>query len=386
MNWRVGALGPIAAVQWASVLPIAVLATGGLVGVLAAQETAPEVGDSTPQTASTLIPLPAIFYTPETGTAFGAAVAYFWYPDPTVEPTKRVQPSSLTLLGVYTTRKQIIVNAGADLAIGATHRITGIVDYLKFPTKFWGIGNDTPEAAEEDYTPRTVMLRGEYSWEARPGWRFGGTLQAGYRSLSELDPGGQLIGGTVPGSEDGWITGIGAVVSRDTRPSTVYPLSGLWIQLRGQWHDRVLGSDFEFVALTADARGYASVAGEHVLAVRVLAEGITGTPPFDVLPQIGGDMLLRGYYQGRFRDRTLLAAQVEYRSPFVWRFGLVGFAAAGQVAPDLQSLGTDRFKPAVGVGLRIRLVEATGLSIRADYGWGLEGGSSGFYLNVGEAF
>ena len=30
--------------------------------------------------------------------------------------------------------------------------------------------------------------------------------------------------------------------------------------------------------------------------------------------------------------------------------------------------------------------QATGLSIRADYGWGLDVGSSGFYLNLGEAF
>jgi outer membrane translocation and assembly module TamA len=117
-----------------------------------------------------------------------------------------------------------------------------------------------------------------------------------------------------------------------------------------------------------------------------LAQAVTGTAPFDLLPQLGGDVLLRGYYQGRFRDRTLLAGQVEYRSPLVWRLGLVGFAAAGQVAPEFGAMGFDRFKPAVGVGLRIRFVKATGLSIRADYGWGLEGGSAGFYLNVGEAF
>jgi outer membrane translocation and assembly module TamA len=358
----------------------------GSAGALTAQDGEPAAPDSTPGTSSTLLPLPAIFYTPETGTAFGAALAYFWYPDPLAQPDRQVQPSSLSLLGVYTTKKQIIVNAMADLAVGETHRVKGVLDYLKFPTKFWGIGNDTPESAEEDYTPRTVMLNGEYLWEARRGWRFGGTVQAGYRTLTELDPDGQLVQGTVPGSEDGWVAGMGVLASRDTRPSTVYPRSGMWLQLRAQWHGGLVGSDFDFVSVAADARGYTSVGGAHVFAARVLAQAVTGTAPFDLLPQLGGDMLLRGYYQGRYRDRTLAAAQVEYRSPFIWRVGIVGFAAAGQVGPSFGAMGFDRFKPAVGAGVRFRFVEATGLSIRADYGWGLDGGVTGFYLNVGEAF
>lgn len=352
---------------------------------LESQEPEAAAPDSGSSTESTLIPLPAVFYTPETGTAFGAAVAYYWYPTPDADSAVRVQPSALSLLGVYTTKKQIIVNATADLSFGTDHQVRGVVDVLKFPTKFWGIGNETPAEAEEDYTPRTVMLRGEYLWQTRPGWRIGGTVQAGYRELTEVEDDGLLAGGTIPGSDDGWITGLGFLVSRDTRRSTVYPRSGAWVQLRGQLHDGMLGSDFDFATFTLDARTYLS-AGQHVVAFRAVGQGVTGTAPFDLLPQLGGDILLRGYYQGRYRDRTLIAGQAEYRSPFLWRFGLVGFAAAGQVAPDVGSFGFDRFKPAVGVGLRVRIVPATGLSIRADYGWGLDGGSSGFYLNVGEAF
>jgi outer membrane translocation and assembly module TamA len=104
------------------------------------------------------------------------------------------------------------------------------------------------------------------------------------------------------------------------------------------------------------------------------------------VPQLGGDQLLRGYYGGRFRDQDLLALQAEYRMPVWWRLGAVGFVAAGQVAPKLDDLGLDRFKPAAGLGLRFLLSPEEGLNIRADYGWGFDVESSGFYLSIGEIF
>jgi outer membrane translocation and assembly module TamA len=124
----------------------------------------------------------------------------------------------------------------------------------------------------------------------------------------------------------------------------------------------------------------------HVLALRALGNGIGGDPPFDILPQLGGDALLRGYYQGRFRDRDLLAFQAEYRAPVWWKLGAVAFASAGQVAPDLGGLRVDAFHPAAGFGFRFLIQEAEGVRIRADFAWGFDVESSGFYINIGEAF
>jgi outer membrane translocation and assembly module TamA len=113
---------------------------------------------------------------------------------------------------------------------------------------------------------------------------------------------------------------------------------------------------------------------------------MSGDPPFDLLPQLGGDVLLRGYFQGRFRDKDLLAFQAEYRAPVWWKLGAAAFVSAGQVAPELSGLRIDAFHPAAGFGLRFLIQEEEGVQIRADFAWGFDVESSGFYINIGEAF
>jgi hypothetical protein len=120
------------------------------------------------------------------------------------------------------------------------------------------------------------------------------------------------------------------------------------------------------------------------VALQALAVASSGQPPFDQYPQLGGESLLRGYFQGRYRDRSLLAFQGEYRLPLFWKFGLAGFAGIGQVAPDFGGFGLDRFWVAGGAGLRFLLAKREGLNIRMDFAFGE--GSSGFYLSFGEAF
>ena len=111
-----------------------------------------------------------------------------------------------------------------------------------------------------------------------------------------------------------------------------------------------------------------------------------GQPPFDHLAQLGGDVLLRGYYQGRFRDRHLLALEGEYRMPMVWRIGLVGFAGAGRVAGRLDAFDLTGLKTSAGGGLRFLLSPSEGLNIRADWAYGFAVRSGAFYLSLGEAF
>ena len=110
----------------------------------------------------------------------------------------------------------------------------------------------------------------------------------------------------------------------------------------------------------------------------------SGIRPFDLLPQLGGEYLVRGYYGGRFRDRSLVALQVEYRAHIWRRLGAIGFLSAGRVASTLSDLNLSGLKPAAGFGLRFLLAPDEGLNLRADFGLGK--GSSGFYLGMGEVF
>ena len=115
---------------------------------------------------------------------------------------------------------------------------------------------------------------------------------------------------------------------------------------------------------------------------------IGGLSPFYLLPQLGNDALMRGYYTGRYRDRNLLAAQMELRYRVSERFGLDGFVATGEVAHN--AFSASQLKPDYGGGVRYFFDTEKGLSIRADYGIGEkpagEKREQGFYIALGEAF
>jgi len=338
---------------------------------------------------NTLVPLPVLFYQPETKLGFGGLASYyFWLTDPTaMGSAERFQPSSLTAIALYTTRKQIIAALEGELWLGdGGWRVLGNLGLSKFPTKFWGIGNDTPEDAEEDYTPLLFNSLAEVQRGIGKGWYLGGIVWAGYRQLREVAEDGLLAGESVPGSQDGSIIGLGALVSWDTRDNTVYPRSGWYHQVRGVLYDGAFGSSYDFGSYTLDLRVYGSLFGTHVVALRGVGMATTGTPPFDLMPQLGGDRLLRGYFQGRYLDRQLVALQGEYRLPVWWRLGVVAFGAVGQVADRWGDIAFDRFHPSLGGGIRFLISRAEGLHLRADYGWGFDVSAGGFYLSIGEAF
>jgi hypothetical protein len=359
--------------------------------LLGAQEPQGEAAPSDSAAArpgNTLVPLPVLFYQPETKFGFGGLLSYyFWLTDPpAVGSGERFQPSSLTAIAVYTTRKQIITSLDGELWLGdGRWRVLGNLELSKFPTKFWGIGNDTPDDAEEDFTPLLFNSLVEVQRGVGKGWFLGGLARAGYRQLREVEEDGLLASGSVPGSQDGGIIGLGAVVSWDTRDNTVYPRAGWYNQLRAVLYDGSFGSRYDFGSYTLDVRLYQSLFRTHVLALRGVGLASSGTPPFDLMPQLGGDRLLRGYFQGRYLDRQLLAFQGEYRLPVWWRIGAVAFGAVGQVADGWGDVAFDRFHASVGGGVRF-LISPEGLNLRADYGWGFDVNSGGFYLSVGEAF
>ncbi|MDH5196646.1 MAG: BamA/TamA family outer membrane protein [Gemmatimonadota bacterium] len=360
-----------------------------LVGQLALADSA-GAQDTTPpdsaldQDGSTIVPLPILFYQPETKFGFGLLGTYYFRPGAT---PRSVPPSEIGGFAIYTTRKQIVTAVSTRLYLsGGALRLAGGLSATKFPTTFWGIGNATPDSAEEDYTPLTFAILGEVLREVAHGWFVGGRVQVAHRTLREVSDTGQLVTGTVPGSEDGRIIEATLLLTRDVRDNTIYPTAGQYHQVGLLGAATALGSDFGYAGVRVDFRGYLSPGKRHVLALRAYGDIRSGTPPFDLLPQLGGDVLLRGYYQGRFRDLVLVALQAEYRLPVIWRIGLVGFAETGRVAPRLGDLGFDGLKTSVGGGLRFLLAPKEGVNIRADYGWGFDVGAGGFYLAIGEAF
>lgn len=353
--------------------------------------SAQEGEGSAPQTQSTdsvhtpgtsVIPFPFMFYQPETRIGVGGTVVTMFRLSDGEGPE---QPSTFSPLALFTQKKQIVAMVGTELHFGSgRYRVNGELGYSKFPNTVWGVGNDTPESLREDYTPSTVYANAQFQRRVAQGWYIGGRIEFGYRELVELDSDGLLVTGAIPGARDGRMLSGGILVTWDTRDNTVYPTSGGYRQLRLALGDSSLVSNYTYSAYSVDARQYISLRPGHVLALRGVGMATTGVQPFETMPQIGGEYLVRGYYAGRYRDRNLMAFQAEYRSRVWKRLGAVGFISAGRVSDRLSAMTLADMKPSVGFGLRFLLAPEEGLNLRADWGFGR--GSSGFYLGMGEVF
>lgn len=346
-----------------------------LLGLLSFAAVAPASAGSV-----SLTPFPFVFYTPETKLGYGGTVfAYLRGDDPDA------RPSLLSPVVYRTARDQTLAMLSGEAYLDDERwRLTAAVGYVKFPDTFWGLGNDTPDAAEEDFTPETTQLALKIERLVAPALYAGVSLERDDRELSEVAAGGLLDAAAVPGVADGASVRAGVSLSLDTRDATTWPSAGGRYDLWVKWAGGALGGDYDYRAATLSLCSYRAVGEASVLALQLVAEMRSDTPPFDLLPGLGGESLLRGYYAGRWRDRNMLAAQAEWRGPFWKGLGAVVFAGAGQVGRDPGDIGLGGLHAAGGFGLRVPLNKAEKLNLRADWGFGAE--SSGFYLSLGEAF
>jgi outer membrane protein assembly factor BamA len=249
---------------------------------------------------------------------------------------------------------------------------------------YYGIGEATPIGDKEIYTPRGIDL--QVTAQQRLRQSLYGVL--GARVLDQrlrFDSAGALAAGTTVGTAGGRTVELTGGALLDTRDHLFAPERGTFSQLTFTMSDRALGSQYTYQRLRLDARRYMRLAPSHVLAAHVVTIGTSGQVPFDQLPLSGGSDILRGYARGRYRDRYLAAAQLEYRSPFVRRVGAVAFAGAGTVGERLGALASSAVLPTYGVGLRVQIDPRQRTAVRADYGRGRDG-ASGLYIGFNQSF
>jgi hypothetical protein len=331
----------------------------------------------TPQ--SRIFPIPIMFYTPETGVAGGAAALYLML------DSASTRPSSITGDAIYTERKQIILELDGDLYWqNETYRLLSSLVFQKYPNKFFGIGNFTVLSNEETYTPQSFILQAVLYRKIVSRYNIGPVVRYESVSMHDLSPTGQLAPGTLVGSKGGKASGMGLVANWDSRDNTFAAASGSFYQLTAIVYRHSIGSDYNYSDVQFDTRHFFEIVPTQVLAIQAAAEFTGGSVPFQRLVRFGGQNILRGYFDGRYRDKNGVALQAEYRLPVWWRLGLVGFAGVAQVADQIDHFAVNRFWFAGGVGLRFFWNPKERISLRLDYGIG--NNSSGMYITVTEAF
>ncbi len=325
---------------------------------------------------------PLVYWTPQTRLAGGLVGTYVFRFSETPLTTR---PSTVSSSVIYTQKKQVIFTLGFDhFWMDNRRRLTADIQYIKYPDWFWGNGNQTPDSNSERFTPQTGVLSAHYTRHVTKGLYLGAQYELDAFKITRVKPGG-FLDGMGYGKRGTRITsGIGFAANWDTRNSTLFPASGSYHQTSLVPFHAATGSDYDFVRIRMDFRQYFTVFKYHVFAYQVYGQFMFGDVPFNKLAEFGSIYLMRGYYPGRYRDRQMIAGQAEYRFLLFWRFGLVLFAGAGDVAGTIPRWNTAHLKYSRGAGLRFTMNRDNHLNLRIDIAYGK---NSAFpVIAIGEAF
>lgn len=319
----------------------------------------------------------------ETGWSFGAVASATYHLQPN-DTTLRT--SNLQLIGLYSQQRQFVaVLNGTTFFPGKKYILNYLSTFSRFPDRFWGIGKNALQSAEEPYTFKQfqvfVHVQKNLGQNVYLGWLYQ------YQKLIHVDylSGGLFDRQDVAGRYGYHISGTGPSLTLDTRDHSFTPHKGYFLQFLVGVYGPFTGSQFKFTNYTLDLRNYHSMSKRIVLASQVFGFFNAGQVPFRSMASFGGAGSMRGYYDGRYRDRHQIVVQEEFRLPIKGRLGIVIFGDAGDVGRDLGDFSIREIKFTAGGGLRFALNKKERLNLRLDYGIG-KAHNQGIYFQLGEAF
>ncbi len=323
------------------------------------------------------IALPIGFYGEETSFGFGGSAGYYYR-------CKDNKISSLQGNAVYTLKNQVSLNVLPKIYTSTRDfYYSGHLKVNYYPDKFFGIGRNTNDTLEENYTSKdfSVLLQ-------RQRILFGVIMagvqaQVNYYQAEDIKTDGLLSQGVI-GMNDKFTAGLGLLLTWDTRDNMFYATDGEFYKASLMVYSKAFGSNLNVTRLTVDLRNFYALGGKHILALQVYGDMTWGDTPFQIMPSLGGSDILRGYYKGRYRDKMMMCAQAEYRFPiYKWLKG-TAFAGVGDVANDLDRFDISQSKVAYGAGLRAR-VNPVNVHLRFDVAFTRDR-EPAFYFTASEAF
>lgn len=339
---------------------------------------------------SSFMPIPVLGYSQETGFEFGLGTLYSTYMD-RKDPLNR--SSNFSVLGSISTKKQYNISIKSDIyTVKNKYHLMSELKFRRTPFNFYGIGNNTLELNENKVLEDQFKLFLEAEKTLLPFTYTGISLGFEKYKYTDKEPGGPFsTDPNLQGKKGGPVLFVGLSQSYDSRNSNNYPTKGFFGRITYQYAPNLFSeSNYSASQIKVKASNFFPLAKQLVLGLNGIFYSIQSeNTPFYLLPQLGNDEMMRGYYRGRFRDENLITAQTELRYRFSNRFGLVAFAGAGRVFKN-GDFAFKGLKPNFGGGARYFYDPEKGLSIRLDYGVGEkapnEKRQSGFYISLAEAF
>ena len=342
------------------------------------------VNDTTSAERPRFVAYPTLAYTPETSWEIGISSLLVYYANR--DTTNRL--SEISAFTFLTLEQQYgIWIDHAFYTDKSKWFFLGRARFQQFPLLYYGQGPDVSGEELAEIDGFSIAVRERFLRNVWDALYLG--LEVDFQRFSnvEFTP---IAEGNIPpinGLNPYTNLGLGLGLVYDNRHNVLNVRHGFFGETGFLNYSDRLGSDFDFTSYFLDTRYFHPVADNQVWASQFYFSHVEGDPPFNQLSLMGGESLMRGYYLGRYRDKTLVAAQTEYRFlPFSFskRWGAAAFLAAGTVADQVRTLDLSKLKVAGGAGVRFFIFPGKDIFTRFDVAFSEDG--PGYYFYIGEAF
>ena len=292
-----------------------------------------------------------------------------------------LSPSDISLYFKATTSMHFELGVrGNHILPSDRFRLAYDVNFSSIKSKFWGIGYDNNVNDENE--SRYKYLRSHA--EAKGLWQVIRNVYFGPMLTFDYVNGRDFARPELWEDEDKrtFNFGAGFTLQYDTRDFLTNAYKGVYLRLDQRFNPRFMLNRYAFSLTALDFSYYHTVWKGAVLAMNFSSTFTYGNTPWGLLPTFGGSDNMRGYFEGRYRDKCEMDVCLELRQHIWRRSGAVAWVGAGTVFPRFQDLRWRRVLPNYGVGYRWEFKKR--VNVRVDIGFGKH--QTGFIFSINEAF
>ena len=292
-----------------------------------------------------------------------------------------LQPSNVSLFADLTTAAHFKVGIrGEHIAPQDLYRLDYEIDFESIETKFWGIGysqcsNDDNESKFR-YLASSANVK--LTRQIVNNIYVGPMLTFNYINARRVN--NPVLWEGLDRRTFSW--GFGVTFRYDTRDNSTETEKGVLAEIAQTFDSRWMGNCHGFSVNEITAAWYGKLWRGAVLATRLHSRVTWGDTPWGMMSYIGGSYNMRGYFEGRYRDKSEIDLCVELRQHVWRRNGIVVWGGAATIFPRFKDINLHQILPNWGVGYRWEFKQR--MNVRVDLGFGK--GQCGFIFNINEAF
>ncbi len=262
------------------------------------------------------------------------------------------------------------------------YRMRYCADFAHIPLKFWGIGYETESqnSNETKYTELRSALWCDFQWRLADNLYFGPSVNFHYAKATKVTRPELWNGQDLRIFDYG--LGLGFIFSFDTRDVSTNASSGINLNIKQYFYPGFLKNRYAFSSTEFTFGIYRQLWKSGVVAAQLHTMATYGNTPWSMLPTVDASKGIRGYFEGRYRDKNEADVVIELRQHIWKRFGAVAWGGVGSVFRHFSDVRLNTLLPSYGIGIRWEFKKK--VNVRVDYGFGKR--SSSISLGLYETF